>query len=105
VDGVPAKDDLQKSFAAAKAVTAEVLGDGARTRTAMTASGAYRGEIVGETDLHVVQRLSPGTAVAHMKHLLEPVPGVGENVVVAYSNYKGAVRESHQHAKTRGFGR
>jgi antirestriction protein ArdC len=105
VDGVPAKDDLQKSFAAARALTAEAMGDAAKTRTAMTASGTYRGEIVGETDLHVVQRLSPGTAVAHMKHLLEPVPSVGENVVVAYSNYKGAVRESHQHAKTRGFGR
>ena len=105
VDGIPAKDDLQKSFAAAKSVAAEALGDGARTRTAMTASGTYRGEIVGETDLHVVQRLSPGTAVAHMKRLLEPVPGIGENVVVAYSNYKGAVRESHERAKTRGFGR
>jgi len=102
---VPSRDDLQKSFAAAKALAAQALGENAKTRTALTASGNYRGEIIGETDLHVVQRLSPVSAVAHMKHLLEPQPGVGENVVVAYSNQKGTVRDAHQRAKGRGMGR
>jgi antirestriction protein ArdC len=102
---VPSRDDLQKSFAAAKALAAQALGENAKTRTALTASGNYRGEIIGETDLHVVQRLSPISAVAHMKHLLEPQPGVGENVVVAYSNQKGTVRDAQQRAKGRGMGR
>ena len=102
---VPSRDDLQKSFAAAKALAAQALGENAKTRTALTASGNYRGEIIGETDLHVVQRLSPVSAVAHMKHLLEPQPGVGENVIVAYSNQKGTVRDAHQRAKGRGMGR
>lgn len=102
---VPNRDDLQKSFAAAKTLAAQALGEDAKTRTALTASGNYRGEIIGETDLHVVQRLSPMSAVAHMKHVLEPQPGVGENVVVAYSNQKGTVRDAHQRAKGRGMGR
>jgi antirestriction protein ArdC len=102
---VPSRDDLQKSFAAAKALAAQALGENAKTRTALTASGNYRGEIIGETDLHVVQRLSPVSAVAHMKHLLQPQPGVGENVVVAYSNQKSTVRDAHQRAKGRGVGR
>ena len=61
------RDGLSASFAAAKSITAEKLGDTARTFTAQTESGNYRGEIIGETELHVVQRLSPQSAVAHMK--------------------------------------
>jgi antirestriction protein ArdC len=102
---VPNRDDLQKSFAAAKTLAAQALGENAKTRTALTASGNYRGEVIGETDLHVVQRLSPQSAVAHMKHLLEPQPGVGETVVIAYSNQKGTVRDAHQRGKTHGLGR
>jgi antirestriction protein ArdC len=102
---VPSRDDLQKSFAAAKALAAQALGENAKTRTALTASGNYRGEIIGDTDLHLVQRLSPVSAVAHMKHLLEPQPRLGENVVVAYSNQKGTVRDAHQRGKGRGMGR
>ena len=101
---VPSRDDLQKSFAAAKALAAQALGENAKTRTALTASGNYRGEIIGDTDLHLVQRLSPVSAVAHMKHLLEPQPRLGENVVVAYSNQKGTVRDAHQRGKGRGMG-
>ena len=77
----------------------------AKTHTALTGSGTYRGEIIGETDLHVIQRLSPGSAVAHMKHLLEPMPSVGDSVVVAYSNSKGTVKEFQQRGKAREMGR
>src|SRR6201999_4450675 len=60
------RDGLSASFAAAKSITAEKLGDTARTFTAQTESGNYRGEVIGETELHIVQRLSPQSAVAHM---------------------------------------
>jgi antirestriction protein ArdC len=98
-------EELQRSFAAAKDVTAKALGEGARTHAALTDSGTYRGSIIGETDHHLVQRLSTGTAVAHMKHLLQPLPGVGENVVIAYSQSKADVRELRQRGRLEGIAR
>ena len=47
----------------------EISGHGLNV-TAQAESGNYRGEIIGETELHIVQRLSPHSAVAHMKNLL-----------------------------------
>jgi hypothetical protein len=67
---------------------ARLLGDTARIYTAQTDSGIYRGEIIGQTEHHVVQRLSQGSAVAHPKELLGTLPSVGENVVLRYSNGK-----------------
>ena len=92
-------EGLSESFTAATGITAEKLGDAARTFTANTQSGNYRGEIIGETDLHVVQRLSPNSAVAHMKHLLQSTPRVGDNVRVAYANELGSVKESRERSR------
>jgi antirestriction protein ArdC len=88
-----ASEELMASFAAARAVTAELLGNAAKTYTAQTLSGTYSGPIIGETDHHVVQRLSGRSAVAHMKHLLEPLPVKGENVSIAYTNGRAEIRE------------
>lgn len=93
--------ELSASFAAAKTVTADSLGAAAKTYTAQTHSGTYNGQIIGETDHHVVQRLSANSAVAHMKHLLEPVPGKGENVSIAYANERAQIREMPNRAKSR----
>jgi antirestriction protein ArdC len=90
---------LNASFAVAKSIGAEKLGDSARTFGAQTQSGHYRGEIIGETDLHVVQRLSPGSAVAHMKHLLESVPKVGDNVGIGYANDRASVKELRERSR------
>jgi antirestriction protein ArdC len=98
-------EGLSASFAAARSVTAEKLGDAARTFAAQTQSGNYRGEIIGETDLHVVQRLSPHSAVAHMKHLLEPTPRVGDNVGIGYANEQGSVKESRERSRTKELAR
>ena len=98
-------DGLSSSFAAAKSITAEKLGDAARTFTAQTQSGNYRGEIIGETDLHVVQRLSPHSAVTHMKHLLQPMPRVGDNVGIGYANELGSVKESRVRSRTKELAR
>jgi len=84
---------LAASFAAAKAKTADALGESARTLRAQTESGRYNGRIIGETAHHVVQRLSPQTAVAHMKHLLEHLPQTGDNVAIAYSHDHAVVRD------------
>ena len=93
-------DDLQRftpervnapaaSFAAAQAVVKRLLGDSARTY--ITRSGTnYRGPVIGETPLHVVQRLAERAAVAHFKTRLERVPLVGEEVAIAYPAQHGA---------------
>jgi hypothetical protein len=94
------RDGLSASFAAAKSIAAEKLGDTARTFTAQTESGNYRGEIIGETDLHVVQRLSPQSAVAHMKHLLDSSPKIGDNVGIGYVNEVASVKELRERCRS-----
>ena len=97
--------NLAASFAAAKQITADALGESARTFGAQTNSGRYNGRIIGETAHHVVQRLSPRTAVAHMKHLLEHLPQAGGNVAIAYSNDHGVVRDIRERVNTQELGR
>ena len=97
--------NLAASFAAAKQITADALGESARTFGAQTDSGRYNGRIIGETAHHVVQRLSPRTAVAHMKHLLEHLPQAGGNVAIAYSNDHGVVRDIRERVNTQELGR
>jgi hypothetical protein len=94
------REQLSASFAAAKALTTTALGESARTFVAQTESGNYRGEIIGETDLHVVQRLSPKSAVAHMKQLLGRTPEVGMSAAITYSNDKAAIREWRERSRT-----
>jgi len=98
-------DGWSPSFAAARNITAEKLGDAARTFPAQTQSGNYRGEIIGETELHVVQRLSPQTAIAHLKHLLQSVPRVGDNVGIGYANELGSVKASRERSRTQELAR
>jgi antirestriction protein ArdC len=83
--GVAALDD---SLAEAKAISGRSLGDNVRVYNAQTGSGIYRGEIIGETAYHIVQKLSHQSTVAHPKDLLGTVPSVGQNVVLRYSNGK-----------------
>ena len=72
-----------------------------RTFPAQTQSGNYRGEIIGETEFHVVQRLSPQSGIAHMKHLLQPTPKVGDDVSIAYVNDLGSVKELRERSRAR----
>jgi antirestriction protein ArdC len=97
--------NLVASFAAAKQITADALGESARTFPAQTQSGRYNGRIIGETAHHVVQLLSPKTAVAHMKHHLEHIPLAGENTAIAYSKGHAQVRDLRERANTQELGR
>lgn len=96
---------LSSSYSAAKQMAVEKLGDSARTFTAQTQSGSYRGEIIGETALHIVQRLSPQSAVAHMKHLLQSVPEVGEDVGISYANGHGSFKTLREKSRERELAR
>jgi antirestriction protein ArdC len=94
-----------KSLAAAQAITMKALGESARTVHALTESGTYQGPIIGETELHFIQRQSANLGIAHMKGLLDRQPGLGENVVINYSSAKGVVRDFHDRAKVQELGR
>jgi antirestriction protein ArdC len=100
-----ARSELSASFAAAKEVTAKVLSDGARTFTAETQSGVYNGRIIGETDLHVVQRISGQTAIAHMKRLFDSVPPLGSNVDITYARGLATVRDPRERVQAQELGR
>jgi len=89
----PTSNNLDESFIAAEAMTKKALGDQAKTFIAQTDSGIYRGEIIGETDRHVLQRLSARMVVAHVKHLLASVPDFGSEVSIVYSRRVATVRE------------
>jgi antirestriction protein ArdC len=97
--------DLAASFAGAKRITLDALGESARTFPAQTQSGRYNGRIIGETTHHVVQRLSPQTAVAHMKHLLDHVPRAGDSVAIAYSKDQAQMRDLRDRVNTQELSR
>jgi hypothetical protein len=82
----PGDAALEQSMAAAEAATKQHLGSAARLYSAHTDSGNYRGEILGQTEHHVIQKLSARSAVAHPKQLLPRTLATGESVSVAYSN-------------------
>jgi antirestriction protein ArdC len=94
-----------ESLAEARAIAAKKLGKSATLRDAETESGVYRGTIIGETELQVIQRESGQWAIAHPKELLDRQPQIGEAVRISYSNSKGSVRESHERSKSRNLGR
>lgn len=88
----PEAQDLKKSFADAQEITRSNLGTNAKTYAAQMDSGVYCGDIIGETDLHVVQRLNAKSAVAHLKHILGGVPETGQQVLITYSHSNARIQ-------------
>lgn len=88
-----ARGDLKQSFAQAQDFTREALGDKARTFGADTESGIYRGAVIGETDRHLIQRLSDRSTVAHMKELFDVLPNIGQEVAISYSHQAARVQD------------
>lgn len=76
------------SFAAARRMSVELMGAEARLFIAkLSGEGGtqYEGEILAETDLHILQRTAPTEAIAHFKSRLRRVPEVGERCRIVYS--------------------
>jgi hypothetical protein len=67
--------------------------------------GAYRGEILGRSKWHVVQRVGNSqTVVAHLKNRLETKAVFGE-VEITYSKGKGAVTQIEQRQRKHAHGK
>jgi hypothetical protein len=94
-----------KSFQAARALTSELLGKGVQLNAAVTDGGTYRGPMIGETDDLVIQQITPKSAVAHQKDLLDSTPQVGQRVSIAYVDSHASVREIRERAKSPGLAR
>lgn len=71
------------SFADSRQMTERELGDGAKTFIPRP-GGDYRGKVIGETDLHVVQQVGRQSAVAHFRDQLARAPKMGETVEIRY---------------------
>ncbi|RCS21332.1 hypothetical protein DUT91_24860 [Phyllobacterium salinisoli] len=83
------------SFAEATQIAKTQLGDQAKTY--IPRQGQYTGPMIGETDLHIVQKIGNRSAVAHFRSSLDRVPPIGEAVEVQYDKHgKATVRTSRQ---------
>ncbi|MFO0365205.1 MAG: zincin-like metallopeptidase domain-containing protein [Acidobacteriota bacterium] len=96
---------INESLAEAEALTRKIMGDQARTYPADTGSGKYRGELIGETDHHIIQRLSAKSAVAHEKHLLPGPASPAQNVLVAYSNQVAQLKPNQDRQRSHALAR
>lgn len=86
-------------------LTKQLLGPNARLFPAQTDTGRYRGEIIAETEHHILQKLSPQSAAAHPKQLLPGNIAVGQNVIVAYANQTAHLQPNQPKAREHSLGR
>lgn len=105
-DRTPGYGTIEESFAAATEVAKTRLGEQARTIPAQLDSGTYQGEIIGQTDQHVVMRLSNSLAVAHPKNLLgaNGLVSEGSTLRINYTNQVASLAPVHVKEKTLGLG-
>jgi len=88
------REELGDSLRVAEAITRLRQGNEAPDlETPDMQKGAYRGEILGSSKWHVVQRVGNSqTVMAHLKNRLEPQTVFG-TVEITYSQGKGAVAQ------------
>jgi antirestriction protein ArdC len=107
VDGrkSPSDRDFEKSLAEADRKIRDLLGEKANVYQPDTESGRYRGAVMAESEHHVVQKLSPRSAVAHSKTLLPRAVQPGEDLVVSYSNGLAALKPNQVKQRTQALSR
>lgn len=99
------EQEIAASFHQAEEITKSRLGAAAVTTDAAKDSGIYRGEILGETEHHLVQGVTAHIAVAHEKNLLASIPSIGDQVRIAYSNSLAQVNPFQLHIRAKALGR
>ena len=107
VDGrkAPEGRGFERSLTEAHRKAKELLGQKTTVYPADTASGKYRGEVLGDTEHHVLQKLSPRSVVAHPKHALTDAPAAGANVIISYSNNLAQVKPNQLREKAQALSR
>ena len=79
--------------------TAFLLGDGSFNQRR-----AVRVDVLVKQDHRAVAR-TPQTAVAHMKHLFEHVPAVGDNVAIDYTRNHAQIRDVRERSNAQELAR
>jgi hypothetical protein len=62
---------------------------------------SYRGKIVAENEIFVVQKLSPRDTVRHLKRDLPKVPQIGQDVRIGYSASLAKITDVPKHDQKR----
>ncbi len=101
----PSADRYSEQFQEAMSLTAQLVGDSAKTKPAQLIAGVHRGKIIGETSDLVLQHESSRSVVVHSKDLFDAVPKVGANVVVNYTNGTPSIREVKERGRALGVSR
>jgi hypothetical protein len=86
--------DVAKSLEDAKALIAKKLGESAKMYAAEPDSGKYNGAVIGNTAHHVVQQLSPRSAVVHDKRHFTTAHKDGDKLTIAYSNGRATIKQT-----------
>jgi hypothetical protein len=100
------REELQTSLWVAEAITRARLGNReVKLTTPDMQKGSYRGEILGSSTWHIVQRVGDSqTAVVHLKNRLDTHKVFG-TVEITYSQRKGAVVQIEEQQRKRMYGR
>jgi len=100
------REELGDSLRVAEAITRVRLGkQTSDLATPDMQNGAYRGEILGSSKWHVVQRVgNTQTVMAHLKNRLEPQAVFG-TVEIIYSQGKGAVTQIEERQRRHAHGK
>lgn len=99
------EQELEASLHRAEEITKANLGADATTLPAATDSGTYRGEVLGDTEYHLVQGVTAKSAVAHPKDLLNILPAAGDHVRITYSNSLAQVAAFEPLMRSKGLSR
>jgi len=94
------RSELSESFQEARALAIKELGQEVHTYVAQTRSGIYRGKIIGETEQHIVQRVSAQTAVAHLKKLVGDQTELNTHVAISYQAENARVHPVAERSRT-----
>jgi hypothetical protein len=100
------REELGTSLQVAEAITRARLGSHAvKLTTPDMHKGTYRGEILGSSTWHIVQRIGDSqTAVVHLKNRLDTHKVFG-TVGITYSHRKGTVVQIEEPQRKRAYGR
>jgi antirestriction protein ArdC len=103
--GASSAKDGKTSLDQAKALIEEKLGKSAQLQPVQTESGIYRGTVIGTTDGHVIQQLTPNLAVAHPRGMLPTMPTAGQQVQIQYNNHQAMLSAMQPKARSKALAR